>query len=438
MATTKVSTKLLETVGVAEGGTGATSASAARTSLGLVIGTNVLAPGGDGSSLTGISSGIEWQSVVTASTLTAVAGNAYPINTTSNACTVTLPAAATVGDTIKFVDYARKWGTNAVTITSTLNFQGNTTAAVVDIVYNTEGQSVTIVYVDVTQGWIPTVDDDTTHETVVPPYDAYYLVIGGGGAGANNQYHGGGGGAGGFRTNQGGTAYSIQPGVVYTCTVGAGGTIPTPGGSNPHYSGADSSLTGSDITNITSTGGGRGDNRNGRYEPAEDGGSGGGAGAYNTYSPGSGNTPSTTPSQGNDGGPGTSSSSSGGGGGGIGGAGTSSSGGAGTANTITGSSVTYAGGGGGGRYPSGTTTGGSGGGGAGSHANGSPGTDGLGGGGGSSERNGSAAAGIGGDGIVILRVPTADYSGTTTGSPTITTTGSDTVIKFTGTGTYTA
>jgi len=57
MATTKVSTKLLETVGVAEGGTGATSASAARTSLGLVIGTNVLAPNGSGSSLTGIATG---------------------------------------------------------------------------------------------------------------------------------------------------------------------------------------------------------------------------------------------------------------------------------------------------------------------------------------------------------------------------------------------
>ena len=38
------------------------------------------------------SSYIDWQSVVTASTLTAVAGKGYPINTTSNACTVTLPA----------------------------------------------------------------------------------------------------------------------------------------------------------------------------------------------------------------------------------------------------------------------------------------------------------------------------------------------------------
>jgi hypothetical protein len=33
---------------------------------------------------------------------------------------------------------------------------------------------------------------------------------------------------------------------------------------------------------------------------------------------------------------------------------------------------------------------------------------------------------------------TADYSGTTSGSPAVTTVGSDTVITFTGTGTYTA
>jgi hypothetical protein len=39
--------------------------------------------------------------------------------------------------------------------------------------------------------------------------------------------------------------------------------------------------------------------------------------------------------------------------------------------------------------------------------------------------------------VVILRVSTATYSGTTTGSPTITTDGSDTVIQFNSTGTYT-
>ena len=39
---------------VGKGGTGASSAGAARTALGVVIGTNVLAPDGDGSALTGI------------------------------------------------------------------------------------------------------------------------------------------------------------------------------------------------------------------------------------------------------------------------------------------------------------------------------------------------------------------------------------------------
>ena len=45
----------------------------------------------------------------------------------------------------------------------------------------------------------------------------------------------------------------------------------------------------------------------------------------------------------------------------------------------------------------------------------------------------------GGSGIVIIRVPTANYSGTTSGipGPQITTDGSDTVMKFTGTGSYT-
>jgi hypothetical protein len=39
---------------------------------------------------------------------------------------------------------------------------------------------------------------------------------------------------------------------------------------------------------------------------------------------------------------------------------------------------------------------------------------------------------------VIFRVPTSKYTSQTTGSPTVTTAGAFTVIKFTGTGTYTA
>jgi hypothetical protein len=39
---------------------------------------------------------------------------------------------------------------------------------------------------------------------------------------------------------------------------------------------------------------------------------------------------------------------------------------------------------------------------------------------------------------VIFRILTSQYTGTVTGSPTVTTDGSYTVMKFTGTGTYTA
>jgi hypothetical protein len=40
--------------------------------------------------------------------------------------------------------------------------------------------------------------------------------------------------------------------------------------------------------------------------------------------------------------------------------------------------------------------------------------------------------------VVILSVPTVNYTGTTTGSPTVTTSGANTIIKFTSSGSYTA
>ena len=105
--------------------------------------------------------GISWQSVVTASTMTAVAGNGYPIDTSSNACTITLPASASLGDQIIFTDYARNWGTNKIIIDSNgLNYQSDDDTFTVE--YSTDGQSVHIVYSDATQGWIPISDDDVT------------------------------------------------------------------------------------------------------------------------------------------------------------------------------------------------------------------------------------------------------------------------------------
>jgi dTDP-4-amino-4,6-dideoxygalactose transaminase len=50
----------------------------------------------------------------------------------------------------------------------------------------------------------------------------------------------------------------------------------------------------------------------------------------------------------------------------------------------------------------------------------------------------SGQGGAGGSGVIFVSVPTANYTGTTTGSPTVTTSGANTILKFTGSGSYTA
>jgi hypothetical protein len=372
--------------------------------------------------------GTAWQTIITGATLTAVAGRGYWINTTSNACTVTLPASATNGDTIILVDYARKWGTNAVTInTNSLKFQGNTSP---NPVYNTSGQSVTLIYSGATQGWIPTVDDDVTDE-VPQTYSIDFLVIAGGGSGGAS----GGGGAGGYRTS----TQTVNASTVITVTVGDGGTAITTGTYNGN-NGSNSSISGSGLTTITSAGGGAGMNNVGA-----NGGSGGGGNGGNDG--GSGNTPSTSPSQGNNGGRGEYSApySGGGGGGGAGAVGgamvgsVNGSGGNGTASSITGSSVTRAGGGGGGGgVPHTAGSGGSGGGGAGiiGESTATSGTANTGGGGGGMGYP-YFASGAGGKGVVILSMLTSKYSATSSGSPTVTTSGSNTILQFNGSGSYT-
>ena len=53
-------------------------------------------------------------------------------------------------------------------------------------------------------------------------------------------------------------------------------------------------------------------------------------------------------------------------------------------------------------------------------------------------KGGSGTGVSGGSGIVVLSVPTGNYSGTTSGSPTVTTSSGNTIMKFTGSGSYTA
>ena len=58
-------------------------------------------------------------------------------------------------------------------------------------------------------------------------------------------------------------------------------------------------------------------------------------------------------------------------------------------------------------------------------------------GGGAGGKFSSTPHSTGGSGVVILRVPTASYSSTTAGSPTVSTSGDDTIMIFTGSGSYT-
>jgi len=380
---------------------------------------------------------LKWDTGIKTASFTAEAGKGYWINTTSSAVTVTLPASANTGDTIEFSDYARTWGTNAVTLNqNSLNFQWNSSP---NPEYNTDGQSVRIVYSGATQGWIPSVDDDVTFETP-QSYDAEYLVVAGGASGSSSR--GGGGGAGGYLTNFGGTAIGLSPGTTYTITVGAGGAgVSGDRGNN----GNNSVISGSGFSTITAIGGGTGGfNSSDPDKLGVDGGSGGGGAGSSSgdLSGGSGTSP-----QGNDGGNGFSSSNFGcGGGGGSASAGLNGSssaggnGGNGTSNSITGSAVYY-GAGGGGSIANGQIGGNGGTGNSPDYgeagvasATGDDGRPETGSGAGGAD---SGTSGSGAGGIVILRIATADYSGTTTGSPTVTTDGTDTIIKFTGSGSYT-
>jgi len=97
-----------------------------------------------------ISGGASWQAVKT-SGFTAVAGEGYFCNTTSAAFTLTLPASASIGDFISFVDYAGTFDTNNLTIARNgHNIQG----AAADLTVSTERAANTLVYVDATQGWL--------------------------------------------------------------------------------------------------------------------------------------------------------------------------------------------------------------------------------------------------------------------------------------------
>ena len=99
------------------------------------------------------SGGTDWQAVVTAATKTAVAGEGYFIDTTSNACNVTLPAGA-LGSEVTLVDYAGTFDSNGLTVTpaSGEKIQGGSADAT--LTSAVERSAFTLVYSGASQGWL--------------------------------------------------------------------------------------------------------------------------------------------------------------------------------------------------------------------------------------------------------------------------------------------
>ena len=351
---------------------------------------------------------VDWATTPVTATFTAANGVGYFANTSGGAFTMNLPAGV-VGNIVSVVDYTNTFQTNNLTIAPDGSEKIGGVAATVSL--STEGQSVTFVYVDATEGW-KNVQDSTSNVTGNPfmvatvsgacntlttsgdfkiatftgpgtfcvsaigpgtpsvPNSIDYLIIAGGG-GSGGIEGGGGGGAGGFRETPGTStgSYTVSPiagsiasfnatVTAFPVVIGGGGSGGS--GANRGTDGSNSSFNGN-----SSVGGGSGGRGNGAAGGdtafnGNPGGSGGGSGGRGPSSAGSGNTPPTSPAQGKNGGTAKTCSSNtadaGGGGGGATGtalnasnpAGPGGDGGAGASTSITGSSIGRAGGGGGG------------------------------------------------------------------------------------------
>jgi hypothetical protein len=96
---------------------------------------------------------VDWDTTAKTASFTAVSGNGYFVNTTSGAITMTLPASPSAGDIVAFKDYANTFDTNNLTVARNGSLIGGNSA---DAVISVEGQAITMVYVDVTRGWLAT------------------------------------------------------------------------------------------------------------------------------------------------------------------------------------------------------------------------------------------------------------------------------------------
>lgn len=82
---------------------------------------------------------------------TLVAGGYYFVDTTAGAVTVTLPASAVMGDTVRIIDMAGTFDTNNLTV----NRNSHKIQRVAeDLTVNIEGSSFDLIYSNATNGWL--------------------------------------------------------------------------------------------------------------------------------------------------------------------------------------------------------------------------------------------------------------------------------------------
>ena len=132
--------------------------------LGRCGGTVALATGATQTGF-GRTGTVDWQTgSIKTSTFTAANGEGYFANTSGGSFTMNLPA-GTAGNIVSVVDYTNTFQTNSLTITP--NGSQKIGGVNASATLSTEGQSVTFVYVDDTEGW-KNVQDSTSNEVGNP------------------------------------------------------------------------------------------------------------------------------------------------------------------------------------------------------------------------------------------------------------------------------
>ena len=375
---------------------------------------------GSGASQTGFgrTGTVNWQtgSIKTAD-FTAVDGQGFFVDTNGGAVIATLPTGS-AGSIVSIQDYRNTFDTANCTVQTAGSQKINGGTAAGKVILSTEGEGITLVYIDSTIGWRSIQDNDFASASAIPTFisatggtvttvdtnykvhtftgpgtfcvssvgnpagsnEVSYMVVAGGGAGGTHtnpagQGASGGGGAGGFR--EGKTPQCTYTSSPIACTSGSNNGLPVSATSYPIVIGAGGSQrnypapanggdgSNSSFSTITSHGGGGG-GRGGQNCAGNAGGSGGGgAGAPGSNAGGSGNTPSLSPAQGTNGGAGKCAAYGGGGGGGATVAGWNATtagsplaptSGTGATTSINGTPTAFAGGGGGGGWASTSAT----------------------------------------------------------------------------------